>query len=512
MKNFLLTIFLLSTTIGLSDQTFVNESAILEEVYYGVPIDIEIVSHDVPTDFYVSLSSGTTWQQISSTWSWFSGGNSGRTFTWTPTFLASSLELGIHTGLRNSGTFSTSPTDISDEVFDVQASSITFNELPNIWYKDVFYLAWESNKNELPEYLELQYKFTSGTWVTIDTISSKLNGISYSNDNIKEDVEFRLTYLGNERGYNLGSVSSTYLEQSLVITNKSDIESVIWGDNQNITIEFDTERVSEYTYLTLSDGNNTLRTISHLENSITYTTADDFTGLTSLYFLNEDGDILDSVNIESRNKYFEISPLTGDNYFIGETIPFVWSFSDDYDLVKVEININSTSYTQYHNDWELVRNYNYSVRQGTEDISFRFTVNDGVTQIINEIGPIQIGNLCKADFYRAKADSLQYVIDNFEPEYIFSLIIRDIATNIEIEDEITVNSIGYAQIINDQIVIDSDNITHLYIVNNLGEIVYSKEEIYVHSNISVDVLNNGLFIIVYLENNLDVPKYLKLIK
>ena len=83
---FWLTAFLISSSVMFADQTFVSESAILENVYYSVPVDVTVQESNSRTDFYVSVGRGTCWEQFSTEYDW-GDFNPANTIKWTPTEL-----------------------------------------------------------------------------------------------------------------------------------------------------------------------------------------------------------------------------------------------------------------------------------------------------------------------------------------------------------------------------------------------------------------------------------------
>lgn len=509
MKKLLVAILLMIAISAKADQTFVNESAILEEVYYGVPITVEIVEHDFPTDYYVSIGSGTYWEQVSSTFEW---GDSRRFYAFTPTFFTSDVRLGIHIGDRNSGTFSTLPTDSSDAAFEVQGATATFTGLDGIWWDDIFYIEWKLDETKVPDRLILQYREDSSTWTTLDTINSNISGITLHNEVIDEDCFFRLTYIGDGYGYTLGSTFVEWVDYEFEITNKSEIESKVWGDNQTIVIEYEKDYFSEYTYILVMNNNEVIDTIYYNEYSTTYTTENNFEGTKILYFITEHGDTLDILGIESKNKWFEVSPLTDEEYTVNSNIPFHWSYSNDYELVESYVAKNSSStYSQINADWELARQYNYAVLQADTTLKFLFIVTDGVTEITRELGPITIHGHCRESELLAEIDVLNGIIDsleNQEPIRILTTIYKDVPTGIETEEEVTINDLNNL-VVNQGWIYYNSNASHIFIVNLLGQVIYEKSGIEVEKDIDVSSYDQGLYVLIAIED--DEVSYFKFI-
>lgn len=519
MRNLFFLVGLFLSTTLFADQTFVNESAILEEVYYGVPISVEIIEHDVPTDYFLSVGSGTIWEQISGIGEW---GDSRRYESWAPSFLASSLKLGIHTGLRNSGTFSTLPTDESDVTFDILGASATFEVLDEIWWDDVFYLGWNLDRTTVPDELILEYREASGTWTLLDTISTDYEGISIHNEIIDEDVEWRLTYIGNAYGYEIARTESEYLDYDFEIINQDYIESRVWGDNQIITIEYEKARLSEYTYVLVYLDDEVIDTLFQTDYSSTYMTENDFDGTIELDYVAENGDELATLEISSKNKYFEVSPLTDEEYTVNSNIPFHWSYSDDWDLVETYVKRNSsTTYTTINEDWELARQYNYAVLESDTTLTFMFIVTDGVTEIVREVGPVSIGEHCREDellreivILNEEIATLTEIIDsleNREPEYIMVTIIKDVPTGVEDELEIEVNKLTTLVTNGDYIYYPKSGVTHVYIISLTGQIVYEKSGTAIETDISTSELSSGVYILLGIseDNEYDTYKFIK---
>jgi len=501
MRNLFFLVGLFLSTTLFADQTFVNESAILEEVYYGVPITLEIVEHDFPTDFYVSMGSGTIWEQVSSTYSW---GDSRRYYASTPTILASSLKLGIHTGDRNSGTFSVLPTDESDATFTIQAASATFDDLDEIWWDDEFYLSWELDETTTPDRLILQYREMSSTWTTLDTISSSTKGVTLHNEFADEMTSFRLTYIGNAYGYTIGSTIADFLDPEFSVTNVDEIESVTWGDNQTITLKYEKERLSEYTYVLVMENGEAIDTIWVDDYESTYTTENNYNGSVTLYFVTEWGDTLDSVEIESRNKWFEVSPLTDEAYTVNSNIPFHWSYSDDYELVESYIAKNgSSTYATINADWELSRQYNYAVIEADTTLKFMFIVTDGVTEIVREVGPIIIQGHCRENELLVEIDRLNDIIDsleNQEPTRILVTLFKDVPTGVDDEVETEINPLSELHV-NQGYIYYNNNASHMYIVNLTGQVVYERSGVEVERDIDVGDFSPGLYVLVAIEDD-----------
>ena len=336
-----------------ADQTFVSESAILENVYYSVPVDVTVQESNSPTDFYVSVGSGTFWEQFSTEYDW-GDFNPANTIRWTPTELYNGVYLGIHTGVRNSGTFTAQPTDLSDVAIVVQTGSVTLTGPEEVWYDDIFYYSWVADRSTLPEELIFEYNSGSG-WVALDTLSIQtINGVTVHNEFAHTDYSVRLTYLGSAYGVTLSEWSSTFNPYSFEITNRDYIENTLFDDGEAITIEYAKERLSEYTHVTAKVDGRVIDIIEYNEVYTLFTTPLKADAVTIISFYDEEGIFITDITIESNHKFFEVSPLTDEEYSVNDVIPFVWSYSDHFDLVSTSVlrNSNTIGHEIINSDWE----------------------------------------------------------------------------------------------------------------------------------------------------------------
>lgn len=531
MKRFIknltiLTILLLNSNNLFSEQSFSQVSANTKNVYYGVSTSMTIVETGIPTDFYVSIGSGTIWNQISNTFGWGQYYSPSGTFTWTPDIVLNDVMFGIHTGDRNSGTFTTNPTDESDVNFNVLRSSLTFTEMSQIWYDDIFYFTWDADYSTLPTDLIFQYIIIpSGTWTTIDTINITSGAISFHNKNIMENVKFRFTYKGSEYGYPVGKTETiTYVEPSLIITNKSEIIERIWDDNTNINLILSSNNLSYYYNLNVYEinQNGTIKVgeISKLDSIFTYKTNMEYTGNTTLEIRTPWGVLLEQITFQVKYKYFEISPLDF-TYSVNDIIEFYWSYSDNFEITKINIQRNSnTMYEVLNLNWNLsINEYKYPIQKSDTTLTFKFTVTDNYDTLIVYSNPIFISEHCTSDSLQLiiekqieYIDSLENMIENYEPEYIYYLIsiVKDIPNSVESEDTVSVNGINQLNVINGIIELNAGLITHLYVADINGSILYENINMgWYDGYLDVSGYITGVYFIVTFEENTTEPKYYK---
>lgn len=524
MKRILIAILiLLNTSFLFSDQTFESISATPNNIFYGVPVQIKIVEHNLPTDFYISIGNGSTWTQLSNTFGWGNEFSPSGTFNWTPDSIYNNVHFGIHTGNRNSETFTSLPTDFSDNTFTINRSSITFNPIDSIWLNDVFYISWNSNESELPENILLEYKLnSSNSWTEIGNIKKSDNSINFSNYNINEDVTFRLTYYGSEYGYELGSVSSTFYPSILNIVNQQEIENNIWGDNQEIEINLEKINISEYNFIKVYIDNILIDSIEYNRNSLTYTTSKNKDEHKILEFYDKSGNLLNALNIYSENKYFEISPLNNANYKQYEIVEFNWSYSNHFDKVKVELIRNSSTISEIlHYNWNLTDKYNYRIQENDTNLTFKFFVDDNITFYDKDVSDIKIVDHCKENelYYIidsllidiSKLNGLVDSLSNIENDTIIISIIKDIPLNVEDEKLYSLKEMENLQVINNTIQIPNDNISHIMIYNILGQIVLEQSGIEINNPINIENLDSGIFVLYLFDfsNNVHIYRFLK---
>lgn len=491
-KMFLwLTAFLISMSVMFADQTFISESAILEDVYYGVPVNVTIVETNNPTDFYVSVGSGTFWEQFSKVYNW-GDFNPSTTITWTPDQLYNGVYLGIHTGVRNSGTFTTTPTDLSDVSIVVQTGSMTITGPEEVWYDDMFHYSWIADISTLPNELILEYNAGLG-WVTLDTVSIKDNdGITIHNTFTKSDYSVRFTYLGSAYGVTLSEWSSTFNPYSFEITNRNVIENTLYDDDEVVVLEYTKQRLSEYTFVVAKINNVPIDTIQYNENSTSFTTPFKQDAITVISFYDEEDVFITDITIESNHKFFEVSYLTDEEYSVNDVIPFVWSYSKHFNLVSTSIhrNSNTIGYETLNSDWELARPYNYAVVEYDTTIIFKFIVTDVFTTIIKETRLIDIVGHCKEGELQViidelekeldssktlinslitKVDSLEIYISEIEPDYVFVTLIKDDINSVEQRFNFTYSKTESVTIINDKIDLGVVNLEHVYVVDVTGK-------------------------------------------
>lgn len=489
MKKLFLMLFILLPISAFADQTFDQESGVLEEVYYNVPFEVTITEQNSPTDFYVSVGSGTTWEVVSSTYGW-GDFNPATTVEITLDELYSDVNLGIHTGARNSVTFSVLPTDLSDETFDVNTGSVSFSRGPSaVWYDDIFYYEWDADLSTLPKELLLQYDNGSG-WEDLEVIDiTKTNGITIHNEFSFDDYSVRLTYV--DLDYTLAEWSSTYNEYSFEIVNREEIEDKLWDDEDLVEIRYAKERLSEYTYVLAMVDGEVIDTIFYGEEFGTFITPSKVDTETTIEYYTEWGEYITDITIESEHKFFEVSPLTDEEYDVSETIPFTWSYSDHFELVTTAVlrNSNTMGSEVLNSDWELTRAYNYSVVEADSTLLFYFTVTDGHTTITRETRLVTVGGRCREaeleatigelereisdlrgtiSILRAKVDSLEIFISEIEPDYVFVTLIKDVPNGVEEEYTRTYSTLPTLQIIDGKADMAVDNLTHVYIVDTIG--------------------------------------------
>lgn len=454
IKISMLIVFLLTLINSIkAEQTLTQISASENSIYYGVPLELTVVEHGTPTDYYVSVLNSGTWTSISNTFGW---GESSpfKIISWTPSELLTSAKFGIHTGSRNSGTFTSLPTDESDFSFDVQTSSMTLTLIEdNIWFEDLFNFTYTGNLSTLPSRIRFQYKESSSlTWTTLDTLNTSGAGIALFNNIISEDVNFRLTYLGTESEFTLAETGNiTFLSPSMTITNKEELENSIFDDVQNYTVYFETERISEYTKIIVKvaseQGDLGTYTLEHNVTSISLWTPETITSSTTLTFETSYGAFLGEVIINSKNKIFELRPINN-IYQIGSTIEFDWTVTNSFDYTRVEVIKNSGTFSTILNQtWDLNKKYSYEVLKSDTTLQFTFVVDDGVTQLTRTTEKIKIENFCRDEDLLTKIEELNSTIDSLElviweletaPEdTIYVVLIKD--PSLDVEDEYIVD-------------------------------------------------------------------------
>lgn len=534
MKRFIknlsiLTLLLVFTNSNLfSEQSFSQVSANTKNVYYGVATSMTIVETGTPTDFHISVGSGTIWNQISNTFGWGQDFSPSGTFSWTPDTVLTSVAFGLNTGERNSGTFSTLPTDTSDVNFDVLRSSITFSEMSEIWYDDIFYFEWDADYTTLPKNLVFQYReIPSGTWTTIDTFNITSGAITFHNEHIMSDVKFRFTYEGSEFGYPIGETETiTYVEPSLMITNKSEITNKVWDDDTSITMTLESERLSDYynlsVYKVTQTGLSKIGEISKNDSTFIYQTAFEFTGNTTLQIKTPWGLMLDEVTFQVKHKYFELSPLDV-TYSVNDVVEFYWSYSDNFMLSKIEVERNSnTMYDVLNANWNLATGeYTYPIKDTDTSFTFKFTVADDYDTLIVYTNPVFITEHCKSDSLKkiieeqiAYIDSLETMIENYEPEYIYYLvsIIKDIPNSVEFDDTTGVTDIEQLTVVDGRVELSAGIITHLYVADVNGNIMYENINMaWYEGFINVSNYSTGVYFIVAFDESDLKPMYYKFI-
>lgn len=517
---FWLMTFLISISVMFADQTFISESAILENVYYSVPVDVTIQESNTPTDFYVSVGSGTFWQQFSTEFDW-GDFNPATTVRWTPTELYNGVYLGIHTGVRNSGTFTELPTDLSDVAITVKTGSMTITGPEEVWYDDIFYYSWDAVKTTLPEELIFQYNAGSG-WITLDTIAIQTtNGITLHNEFAHSDYSVRFTYLGSAYGFTLAEWFSTFNNYSFEITNRNEIESTLYDDGEVVVIEYAKERLSEYTYVTAEVDGKVIDIIEYNENTTLFTTPLKKDASTVIYFYDEEGNYITDITINSNHKFFEVSPLTDEEYSVNDVIPFVWSYSDHFELVSTSVlrNSNTIGFEVINSDWKLTRAYNYAVIEADTTLIFRFTVSDGHTTIIRDTRMVTAVGHCKAgelqiiidsleiqlaeskkiiESLSTKVDSLKIYISEISPDIIYVTLIKDLPNRVEIEKEFLYSKTTTLTISNDVCDMGIYNLEYVYIIDTTGK---KYEAIWSQSLLYTDTLISGAYFIIAIDSN-----------
>lgn len=520
---FTLITLLLSYSVAFADQTFISESAVLGDVYYSVPINVTIQESNDPTDFYVSVGSGTLWEQFTTEYDW-GDFNPATTVEWTPEELYDGVYLGIHAGVRNSGTFPVLPTDLSDVAITVQTGSITITGPEEVWYDDIFYYSWKLDESTLPDRLIFQYDSGSG-WETIDTLSIKeISEITLHNEFTHDDYRVRLTYLGDAYGYTLTEWESEFVPYSFEITNRDEIEETIYDDDEVVTIEYTKERLSEFTYVTARIDGVIVDSIGTNKFSTTITTpSKEEEATTVVEFYDEEGEFITDIEIYSEHKYFEISPLTDEEYSVDEVIPFYWSYSDHFELVSACVERNSSTICEVLNsDWELDRSYNYSVVESDTTLQFYFEVTDGYTTIKQTTRLVTVGGHCREaelqatigelereitelrgtiSILRAKVDSLEIFISEIEPDYLFVTLIKDVPNDIEKEYTSKYSNLPTLQIIDGKADMTIDNLTHVYIVDTIGR---TYDAIWDDRYLYTDELQENSYFVVAIDATGDV--------
>lgn len=520
MNKILILLFSIFMIGNLSaDQTFDQTTAIPSELYYQVPITLKIIESGSPTDFYVSINNSSTWNSISNTFGW---GESNNSLTWTPNFIQDSLKFGIHTGIRNSNTFSSIPTDSSDQYFSVSSGTINFEmSETSFWYKDYISIKWNSEKETLPSDLILEMMESSSTfWTVIDTINiDAIDSLIWYNTK-KEDISLRLTYTGLEYGLVLDSISLSYLNPSLTFTNKTEIENTIYDDSVEVVINFETERITEGQYIAVhiqENGNNIeVIHIPYNSNTFSYLTKQKSYTYSEILFYSELGYFLGSVEISSQYKYFEIAPLD-DVYFDNEKIEIDWTSSSHFENVQIEVFKNSNTFSEVLNfEWPLKKNmYSYKILENDSTLRFRLTVKDEYSTISLESKTITIKESCREDEYleiiKELEGEIEYaymIIDSlmFNKDTIYVVLVKDDLTSVE--DEIIFN-IKNLEVLNikDGILSWNEEATHIFISDLSGNIVITS---YMKSEINVSNLANGIYFLVI--SNGDENKVYKFLK
>jgi len=508
MKLFLLSALLLILNNSLTaDQTFEQETANKKTYYYGVTYQLEMVETGTPTDFYVSELDiqSDTWTPISSTFGW---GNFDPSIIveYTPTSTFTNGYLGIHTGTRNSGTFSVVPTDVTDVSVEVIYSTATFTEIESIWYNDVFNLYWTSNTSTLPKKVNLEYKTLSSTsWTVLGDIDVHNGTIGVHNEFAKEDVKFRLAYIGVD--YSIAETDYiAFLYPSMTITNKQEVESYVFKDGDAITINFETERVTEYMDIDVYVNGALVSKIPFDSKSYTYTSQLNTDEIVSIEFYTEMG-FLGDVVIISEDKWFEVGPV-GSEYKVMDKIDITWSYSKHFKYVDTYIKINSeTEYTKLNNKWTITSPYSYVVKDKDSTLQFKFVTTDEYTTLIEETDLVYIIEDCKQDSLELLVKELNLKIDslsNVEPTIIeiLTVLIKDIPLDVEDESDYYVDGIEIINITDDNLYLDNSKIySHVYISNYTGNVVYNESGTGITDNIDISNMSSGVYFLITIDFN-----------
>jgi len=505
INKLILSLLLVIATNVNAEQTFEQQTANKSEYFYDVEYQLEVIETNTPTDFYISELdvASNTWTKISNTFGW--GNSNTISVEYIPDRLISNGKLGIHTGNRNSGTFSILPTDVTDVDINVIYASGTFNNIDTIWYDDIFYLTWDIDISTVPSRLELQYKLASGTWTGLGDVDVASKTIAVHNEFAMQDVKFRLAYDGIN--YAIAKTqNATFVNAELYVINKNEVELSTYKDGQKVQLLINSNRISEYTHIVVYKDGVEYGIIPYNQSVYEYTTSIGIDETILLEFYTEWGYKLNEVTIKSQYKWFEVGPI-GSIYKVTDVIEFAWAYSTNFRYVYVYVQRNSSeTFTKINTNWQLQTNYKYTVNPMDSTLKFKFVTDDVYTELNVETGLVTIIDECKEDSLYKVIDDMAIVIDSLKsvkPDTVNILVtlIKDIPLSVEIEDKNNIQDISvYSSISNGIITIDNPRtVSHLYIANYIGQVVYEVSGNSVQPTIDISGYNSGMYFMIIIE-------------
>lgn len=521
----------LATGSLFSAQTFDQSSAIQDSIYYGVPAEFMINETGSPTDFYITIGDINSRDTLSRVYGWGEF-NPPKNWIWTPEKVYTNVRLGIHTATRNDTNFSVYPTDSTDIAFDVKRARGTLElREDSIWYNDNFLLNWNIDERTVPNTLILQYRTRTSGWTTMDTVTVFHGGASFVNTFIEEDVRFRLTYEGSEYGYNIARTDwIEFKNPTMTITNRNDLNRpVVWKDGDTVNIEFETDLVSEYSKILVFvyEGRELVKqdTLKYNATSYQYILPSDVTKTTGFVFYTSWDHLLNSILINSENKYFELSPVD-EEYTVDQEILFDWSASLHFETVQIEVFKNgSQEPIELVKFWDITESFRYVVLNSDTTLQFRFTVEDKYskleefTRVINIVEPCREDELLREiDVLNIQIskmieiqDSLEAVIvelENMPHDTVIVLVIKDITTSVEEEYIINIDELMEANI-QDRYVELPSIASNIYIIDTKGSLV--QEDTWTNGLYLDDSISSGVYILAYIiEGKTYIYKFVKI--
>ena len=501
---------LFTLSVVKSDQSFPSSTASIDSVWYGHPVDIGVLSTDSPTDFFISIGSGSDWTRISDTLKWGDFFPSG-VFTWIPDSGYTNVRLGIHTAPRGTDNFSISPTDSSDVNLSVQLANLEMvvnRDSNEIWADDLFDVVWSiPTGTNLPDLLELQMRLQGRSWESLDTINPISNRAYWiSTDTIRSNVRFRLRYLGKERDHNIvTSRWSTFMPVDIDILNISSIENSDWNSGDTVNIEYTTRYLSDLSSIRVERirGIDTLDigTITGVSGTFEYVIDNGYEGITDILFYNSDGDLLYSAEVNSRNKYLELVDLD-DSYTENDIVDIQWNASPGMGSLFITVE-TSRGLDTLSSFWPVNRiPYTYTVKKDDEYLIFSISSQDGFTELTTTSDSIPVVLECQEDrFFELWQESLSEIqilggvidsLSNITPDTITYVMIIDPPTSVRDEFEVDTDRIStltdQGGVINFYLFAD-----HIAIYDYLGRMLHKE---YDTTDIGTGMLNPGQYILI----------------
>lgn len=562
---------LMSTSYSYSDQTFTTPSQQKTDYYYQVPVDVEITETGTPTDFILGLTydQGATRELLTPTPVEWGNFNPTGIIEWIPNQITNGATCYMDIIWGNRGDmlaqYNWQTAQSADDVtvpFQVSPgnidfiSNLTYDSIPKL---DDFVLTWGYDQSTLPDQLLIQYSLKStGGWndlsvVDVDRTNSTQSYTFFNNRffNDNDQVRFKITYVnGSGNGYPLTITSWKSLKYcGIDITNRVTLSTAILDNNDIITIELNKEGFTrednlievygEYLDNENPSFNRWQGTIEFDDNTFSFRPDVDYTGRIRLTFSSVWGEVLDLIVVNVKDKYITMSSLSSE-YDINEPIVIAWSNSDNYDNSKVKIEISldtGNTYQSIVDDWN-VSDGPYATYYGEQaNIVFRISASDDYSTSLSVSQLVTIGEPCKEDSLQTvidglknenltlsdqvsrlsnQVDSLNLIIDKFEPNTVLVTLIKDLRTNVDVTKVIDVNETATVEIQNGSVDLNDEVFegrNWVYVVNLSGQIVFENQHMVKGSVFitNVDSYPTGVYVIYILNESrgLDTYKFIR---